>query len=128
MWKEFKAFAFKGNVLDLAIAVIIGGAFSKIVSSLVADIIMPIVGILTGGIDLSALSIPYKDAAITYGAFLQSIIDLFIIAGSIFLVIKLLSKASRKKKVAEVPAAPPEPSKEEQLLTEIRDLLKKQQG
>ncbi len=126
MWKEFKAFAFKGNVLDLAVAVIIGGAFGKIVSSLVADILMPIIGILTGGTNFSEWTLEYKDAAITYGVFLQAVIDFFIIAASIFLFIKLVNRASRKKKIEEAPPAPPAPSKEELLLTEIRDLLKKQ--
>ena len=122
MWKEFKAFAFKGNVLDLAVAVIIGAAFGKIVSSLVADLVMPVLGIILGGLDFSALEAHVGDATITYGVFIQSVIDFLLVAISIFLFIKLIG-LTRKKEV-EKPAAPPEPSAEEVLLTEIRDLLK----
>lgn len=124
MWKEFKAFIIRGNVLDLAVGVIIGGAFGKIVSSLVNDLLMPALGILTGGHDFSEMMYKVGDAEIKYGAFLQSVIDFLIIAASIFLFIKLLSKLQRKKE--QKPAAPPEPSAEEKLLTEIRDLLKEQ--
>ncbi len=127
MWKEFKAFAMKGNVLDLAVAVVIGGAFGKIVGSLVEDIIMPFVGLLLGGLDFSGLRwiiAPATDAAaevaLRYGAFLQAILDFLIIAFSIFLVVKMFNM--RKKKEAE--AVPPAPGPEEILLTEIRDLLK----
>ncbi|WP_058302728.1 large conductance mechanosensitive channel protein MscL [Gorillibacterium timonense] len=126
MWKEFKAFALKGNVLDLAVGVIIGGAFGSIVSSLVKDIIMPLVGILIGGYDFKSLAITVGDAKITYGEFLQTTLNFFIIAFSIFLFIKLLGKLTRKKEEAPKPAEPPVPSKEEVLLTEIRDLLKQQ--
>lgn len=98
MWKEFKAFAVKGNVIDLAIGVIIGGAFSKIVSSLVNDIIMPIVGVLLGGVNLTNLKITYGKATVLYGQFIQTILDFFIVAFSIFMVIKLLSKFKRRKK------------------------------
>ncbi|WP_048601592.1 large conductance mechanosensitive channel protein MscL [Rubeoparvulum massiliense] len=125
MWKEFKAFAVKGNMLDLAIGVIIGAAFGKIVSSLVNDIIMPIIGLMLGGIDLTALSIPLGDADLMYGAFLQTLIDFFIIAFSIFLFIKFLNKF-KKKEEEKAPEAPT-PTKEEILLTEIRDLLKERQ-
>ena len=90
MWSEFKKFALKGNVLDLAVGVVIGGAFGKIVASLVADLIMPIVGLLLGGVDFSNLSITYGDAVIKYGAFLQTVVDFFIIAFSIFLFIRLI--------------------------------------
>ena len=124
MWKEFKAFAFKGNVLDLAVGVIIGAAFGKIVSSLVADLLTPLLGILMGGLDFSSLSAQVGDATITYGVFIQTVIDFLIVAFSIFLFIKLIGKM--KKKEEEKPAAPPAPSAEEALLTEIRDLLKKQ--
>lgn len=124
MWKEFKAFAFKGNVLDLAIGVIIGAAFGKIVSSLVNDLITPLIGILLGGLDFSSLSAQVGDATITYGAFIQTVIDFLLVAASIFLFIKLIGKMKRKEE--EKPAAPPAPSAEEALLTEIRDLLKKQ--
>lgn len=125
MWKEFKTFAVKGNMLDLAIGVIIGAAFGKIVSSLVNDIIMPIIGLMLGGIDLTALSIPLGDADLMYGAFLQTLIDFFIIAFSIFLFIKFLNKF-KKKEEEKAPEAPT-PTKEEILLTEIRDLLKERQ-
>lgn len=124
MWKEFKKFAFKGNVLDLAIGVIIGGAFGKIVTSLVNDIIMPLFGVLLGGLDFTSLQFSVGDAAIMYGAFLQTVVDFVIIAFSIFLFIKMLTKVKREE---EKPAAPPAPSNEEVLLTQIRDLLQEQQ-
>lgn len=131
--KDFKAFISKGNVLDLAVGVIIGGAFGKIVSSLVNDIIMPVIGIIIGGVDFAKLSVTVLDgkiisgaveggAIIAYGQFIQNILDFLIIALCIFLIIKLLSRFKKKKE--EAPAAPPAPSKEELLLTEIRDLLK----
>lgn len=131
--KEFKAFAMKGNVVDMAVGVIIGGAFGKIVSSLVADIIMPAIGFFMGGINFSDLKITFENplldvepVTINYGNFMQITLDFLIVAFSIFLVIWIINK-SKKKKEAEpaAPAAPPAPSKEEQLLTEIRDLLKK---
>lgn len=130
--QDFKAFAMRGNVLDMAVGVIIGGAFGKIVSSLVADIIMPLIGCVVGGVDFTKLSITLKEAVgeepavlFNYGNFLQNLFDFIIIAFSIFVFIRLISKFHRKQeeKPAE-PAAPPTPSKEEQLLTEIRDLLK----
>ena len=130
--KEFKAFISRGNVIDLAVGVIIGGAFGKIVSSFVNDIIMPVIGIIIGGVDFSSLSVTVGaklvdgemqgGSTITYGMFIQNIIDFLIIALCVFLFIKLIN--SFKKKKEEAPAAPPAPSKEEQLLTEIRDLLK----
>ena len=134
MWKKFKEFAFQGNVLDLAVGVVIGAAFKDIVSKLVDCIIMPLVGILTGGNDLSALSFKVKDAVVSYGAFLQAILDFFIIAASIFIMIttigkvreaaeKLANKAEEEAPVEEAPAAPPAPT-EAELLAEIRDLLK----
>lgn len=122
MLQEFKKFALRGNVLDLAIGVIIGGAFGKIVTSLVNDVIMPILGLILGGIDFSNLEITVKDATIRYGAFIQSVIDFLIIAFSIFIFIRAINRF--KKKQEEKPAAPPEPTKEELLLTEIRDILK----
>lgn len=125
MWKEFKAFALKGNVLDLAIGVIIGAAFGKIVTSLVNDIIMPIVGLLSGGVDLNGLHFKYGDAVLNYGTFLQTVIDFLIVAFSIFLFIKLITKFKRKEE--SKPPAPAAPSKEEILLAEIRDLLKQRQ-
>jgi large conductance mechanosensitive channel len=128
MFQEFKKFALRGNVLDLAIGVIIGAAFGKIVSSLVNDVIMPILGIITGKINLSELKIVITQASegveelsVKYGLFLQNIIDFILVAFSIFIVIKAINRF--KKKQEEKPKAP-EPSKEEVLLTEIRDILK----
>lgn len=123
MWKEFKAFALKGNVLDLAVGVIIGAAFGKIVTSLVEDLIMPIIGLIIGGVDLNGLHFKYGEAVLNYGTFLQTVIDFLIVAASIFLFIKLISKF--KKKEENKPAAPA-PSNEEVLLGEIRDLLREQ--
>jgi large conductance mechanosensitive channel len=122
--KEFMAFVKKGNVLDLAVAVIIGGAFAAIVSSLVADIIMPLLGIIIGGVDLTSLALNVGTASLTYGNFLQAILIFLIIAFVIFLMIRQLKRF--EKPVEVVIAAPPEPSAEEKLLTEIRDLLKQQ--
>jgi large conductance mechanosensitive channel len=130
MLKEFKAFAMKGNVIDLAVAVVIGGAFGKIVTSVVNDIIMPPIGLLLGGTDFSELKIVMKQAteeaeavSINYGSFINNVIEFLIIAFSVFMVIKAINSMKRKK--AEVPAPPPEPSKEVVLLAEIRDLLAK---
>lgn len=127
---EFKKFAIKGNVMDMAVGVIIGAAFGKIVTSFVNDVIMPPIGILIGGVKFSELKLVLKEAvgetpAITlnYGNFLQVTFDFLIIALSIFLAVKMLNAA--KKKEEAQPAAPPAPTKEEVLLTEIRDLLKK---
>ncbi|MEI2464533.1 large conductance mechanosensitive channel protein MscL [Niallia taxi] len=125
MWKEFKAFAVKGNVIDLAIGVIIGGAFSKIVSSLVNDIIMPIVGVLLGGVNLTSLQLTYGKATVLYGQFIQTILDFFIVAFSIFMVIKLITKFKRKKEAEIVEEKAPSIDAKEELLMEIRDLLKK---
>ena len=136
--KEFKDFAMRGNVMDMAVGVIIGGAFGKIVSSLVDDIIMPLVGKLTGGIDFTNLFINLGSehydtlaaakeagaAVFAYGSFIQNIVNFLIIAFCIFMMIKGINKLSKKKE--EEPAAPPAPSKEEVLLTEIRDILKNQ--
>lgn len=122
MWKEFKTFAFKGNVLDLAVAVIIGAAFGKIVSSIVDDLMMPLLGVLLGGLDFTSLELTFGEATIKYGSFIQTIVDFMIVAFSIFVFIKLLNNF--KKKEEEKPKEPPAPTKEEVLLTEIRDLLK----
>lgn len=129
MMKEFKEFAIKGNVIDMAVGIIIGAAFGKIVSSFVGDVIMPPIGVLLGGVDFSNLAIIVKEAAgaapavvISYGKFLQTMIDFTIIAFAIFMAVKAIN--SFKKKEETAPKAPPEPSKEELLLTEIRDLLK----
>ncbi len=124
MWQDFKKFALKGNVIDLAVGVVIGGAFSKIVSSLVDNILMPIVGLLLGGFDFTKLEYTYDDATIKYGQFIQNIVDFFIIAFSIFLFVKFLQKFRKKQEVkTEVKA----PTSEEKLLSEIRDILKEQQ-
>lgn len=127
--KEFKEFAIKGNVVDMAVGIIIGAAFGKIVSSLVGDVIMPPIGVLLGGVDFSSLSIIVKEAAgeapavaINYGKFIQTMIDFTIIAFAIFMALKTIN--SFKKKEEEAPKAPPKLSNEEVLLTEIRDLLK----
>jgi large conductance mechanosensitive channel len=128
MWKDFKEFAMKGNVMDLAVAVVIGAAFGKIVTSLVENIIMPIVGMLTGGIDLTnEWKFGSGEAQIALGVFAQSIIDFIIIAFAIFIALRLISKLNRKKEaVVEEPT--PELDTKEELLREIRDLLKKENG
>lgn len=124
---EFKAFAMKGNVIDLAVAVVIGAAFGKIVSSLVDNIITPLIGLLMGGIDFSGLSYAIDDSEVTYGVFIQSVLDFLIVALVIFMVIKGINKA--QKAVAgekeTTPEKPKEPSEEVKLLREIRDNLKR---
>lgn len=127
MWKDFKEFAFKGNIFDLAIGVVIGAAFSTIVSSLVDDIITPIIGVLSGGLDFSGLSYTFKNAEIKYGLFLQAIFKFFIVAGALFFFMQLLMKMKIKHAEPEEtePEEKPLDTKEE-LLTEIRDLLKEQ--
>jgi large conductance mechanosensitive channel len=129
MMKEFKEFAMKGNVVDLAVGIIIGGAFGKIVSSLVGDVIMPPLGLLIGGVNFSDLAFTLKSAAgadpavlLKYGAFVQSVFDFTIVAFAIFMVIKGMNALKRKKE--ELPAAPAKPPAQEILLGEIRDLLK----
>ena len=130
---EFKEFAVKGNALDMAVGVIVGAAFGKIVSSIVDDIIMPPIGWLIGGMDFSNLKITLpaekivegvatQPATINYGMFIQNVIDFVIVAFCVFLLVKGINKLARKKE--ETPAAPPAPSNEEKLLTDIRDLLK----
>lgn len=121
---DFKAFISRGNVVDMAVAVVIGGAFGKIVTSLVNDIIMPAIGILIGGLDFSGLTLKVKDATINYGLFIQAIVDFLIIAFCIFLVVKIFEKFKRKEEVVEVQEEPKK-SDEVLLLEEIRDLLKK---
>jgi large conductance mechanosensitive channel len=131
---EFKAFAMRGNVVDMAVGIVIGGAFGKIVSSLVAQVIMPPIGYITGGVDFGSLKVVLKDAvtdaagavtapevAISYGAFANTIIDFVIIAFALFAVIKVMNAAKRKP---APPPPPPEPTREEALLAEIRDILK----
>ncbi|MBN6710615.1 large-conductance mechanosensitive channel protein MscL [Haemophilus haemoglobinophilus] len=127
--KEFREFAMRGNVVDMAVGVIIGGAFGKIVSSLVADVVMPVLGLFTGGVDFKDLQIILKEAvgetpAVTlkYGMFIQNVFDFIIIAFAIFLMIKALNKLKKEEPKVETVV---EPSNEEKLLTEIRDLLKK---
>ena len=122
MWNDLKSFILRGNILDLAVGVIIGGAFGKIVSSLVEDLLMPLIGLLLGGVDFSELNVTVGEAVIAYGAFIQSVIDFLIIAVSIFFFIRFLNMFNKKKE--EAPPAEPAPTKEEILLTEIRDLLK----
>jgi large conductance mechanosensitive channel len=128
--KEFKEFAVKGNVIDLAVGVIIGAAFGKIVSSFVSDVVMPPLGLLTSGADFKDLAVTLRGAAgdqpavlLKYGVFLQSVFDFVLVAVAIFLAVKLINRLKREEEAK--PAAPPEPSKQEQLLTEIRDLLQK---
>ena len=124
MWQEFKAFIMRGNVIDLAIAVVIGAAFTAIINSLVNDIIMPIIGVVIGGLNFAGLGITVGGAVIAYGNFIQAVINFLLIAVVLFFIVKAINKASPKK---EAPAAPPPgPSNEAKLLTEIRDLLKKQ--
>jgi len=129
MAKEFKEFAMRGNVIDLAVGVIIGGAFGKIVSSFVGDVIMPPLGLLIGGVDFTNLTLVLKEATAStpavlfrYGTFIQTVVDFVIIAFAIFVAIKGINQLKRKEESA--PAAPPKPSNEEALLGEIRDLLK----
>jgi large conductance mechanosensitive channel len=129
---EFKAFAVKGNVVDMAVGIIIGAAFGKIVSSFVGDVVMPPIGLLIGGVDFSDLAITLKAAegdvaavVLSYGKFIQTLLDFVIVAFAIFLGIKAINRLKREEEAA--PAAPPTPSAEEQLLSEIRDLLKAQQ-
>ncbi|MGR9072494.1 MAG: large-conductance mechanosensitive channel protein MscL [Gammaproteobacteria bacterium] len=129
MVKEFKEFAVKGNVVDMAVGIIIGAAFGKIISSLVGDVIMPPIGLILGGVDFSDLAFTLKKAVgdspavvIAYGKFIQTLVDFTLIAFAIFMVVKVMNTA--KKKEQEIPETPAEPSTEEKLLTEIRDLLK----
>jgi large conductance mechanosensitive channel len=135
MIKEFKEFAVKGNMLDLAVGIIIGGAFGKVVSSIVADILMPPLGLLIGGINFADIKIKLKDALVdamgksheavtlNIGNFIQSLVDFTIIAFAVFLIVKAINRMNRK--AAEAPAPPAPPTKQEELLAEIRDLLRK---
>lgn len=121
MLKEFGDFIKKGNVMDLAVAVIIGGAFGAIVASLVNDILMPLIGIILGGVDFTTLAVQVGEASLTYGNFIQAIINFLVIAYVIFMLVRTINNMEKKEEAA--PAPPPGPSAEEQLLTEIRDLL-----
>ncbi len=123
MLKDFRDFAMKGNVIDLAVGVIIGSAFGKIIASLVGDVIMPFIGLLLGRVNISTLAITVGSATIKYGMFLQSVVDFVIVAFCIFIIIRQIQRF--KKKEVSAPAVHPEVSAEVKLLTEIRDLLKK---
>lgn len=137
MLQEFKQFAMRGNVVDMAVGIIIGGAFGKIVTSVVSDIIMPPIGLLVGGVNFTELKVVLKEAVmengaevapavtLNYGNFLQVVFDFIIVAFAIFLMVKGMNALNRKKAKEEAPAAPPAPPADIQLLTEIRDLLKK---
>lgn len=133
MMSEFKDFAMRGNVVDMAVGIIIGGAFGKIVSSFVNDVLMPPIGVAIGGVEFSSLSMTIQEAAgdaaavtINYGSFLQTVIDFLIIAFAIFMAIKAMNSMQRQEEAPEAPAEPPKPSNEEVLLTEIRDALRNQ--
>ena len=121
--EEFKAFALRGNVMDLAVGVIIGGAFGAITTSLIDDLLMPLIGMIAGGVDLSGLHVKVGDAVLTYGNFIAAVVNFLLIALVVFLLVKAVNKLTKKKE-AEAPAAPPAPSAEEKLLAEIRDLLR----
>lgn len=124
MLKEFRDFINRGNVIDLAVAVVMGAAFTAIVTSLVDDIIMPLIGIILGGVDFSSLSLTVGEATIAYGNFIQAIINFLLIALVIFFIIRAMNRMSAKKEVEAKEETPPEPSAEEKLLAEIRDLLR----
>jgi large conductance mechanosensitive channel len=121
--KEFREFAVKGNVVDLAVGVIIGAAFGKIVSSAVSDVAMPLLGIFIGGVDFSGLAVTVGQSKILYGKFLQALVDFVIIAWAIFMAVKVINRLKRSEEAK--PAAPAAPPRQEVLLEEIRDLLKK---
>lgn len=125
--KEFRDFINRGNVIDLAVGIVIGAAFTAIVNSLVNDLIMPIIGMITGGIDFSGLAITVGDAALAYGNFIQAVFNFLIIAFAVFWLIQAVNRFREKEK-EEKPAAPAAPTTEEKLLTEIRDLLKARPG
>ena len=129
MMKEFREFAMRGNVVDMAVGIVIGAAFGKIVSSFVNDVLMPPLGVVLGGVDFSDLAVRLKEASgevaavtLNYGSFIQSVVDFAIIALAIFMMVKVMNSLKRKQEAQ--PAAPPKPSAEEALLAEIRDLLR----
>ena len=124
---EFKTFIARGNVMDMAVGVIIGGAFSSITSSLINDIIMPVLGIFTSSISFAEMSVTVGSAVITYGNFIQAVLNFLVMALVVFCLVRAINRLHRKKE-EPAPPAPPEPSPEERLLTEIRDLLKKERG
>ena len=130
MMSEFKSFAMRGNVIDMAVGIVIGGAFGKIVSSFVSDVLMPPIGMMMGGVDFGDLAVVLQEASgdvaavtLNYGSFIQTVVDFLIIAFAIFMVVKAMNNMKKKEDAA--PAAPPKPSAEVELLTEIRDSLKK---
>ena len=130
MMSEFKSFAMRGNVIDMAVGIVIGGAFGKIVSSFVSDVLMPPIGMMMGGVDFGDLAVVLQEASgdvaavtLNYGSFIQTVVDFLIIAFAIFMVVKAMNNMKKKEEAA--PAAPPKPSAEVELLTEIRDSLKK---
>ena len=130
MMSEFKSFAMRGNVIDMAVGIVIGGAFGKIVSSFVSDVLMPPIGMMMGGVDFGDLAVVLQEASgdvaavtLNYGTFIQTVVDFLIIAFAIFMVIKAMNNMKKKEEAA--PAEPPKPSAEVELLTEIRDSLKK---
>jgi large conductance mechanosensitive channel len=125
MFQEFKKFIMRGNVVDLAIAVILGGAFGAIVTSFTNDILMPLIGILLGGIDFASLSVTVGSAVVAYGKFIQAVINFLIVAFVLFLVVKGMNRMTEDRKKAAAPAAPPPPPEDVVLLREIRDLLKR---
>lgn len=123
MWNDFKKFAFKGNIVDLGVAVILGAAFGKIVTSLVNDLLMPLIGLIIGGINFKNLSFTVGHATVKYGMFIQSVVDFLLVALALFLFVRFFLKFKKKEEKAAAPA----PNKQEELLAEIRDLLKAQQ-
>jgi len=130
MMSEFKSFAMRGNVIDMAVGIVIGGAFGKIVSSFVSDVLMPPIGMMMGGVDFSDLAVVLQEASgdvaavtLNYGSFIQTVVDFLIIAFAIFMVVKAMNNMKKKEEAA--PETPPKPSAEVELLTEIRDSLKK---
>ena len=126
LFNEFKKFIMRGNVIDLAVGLVIGAAFTSIVNSLVKDIFMPIIGLMTGGFDVSGQTIEYKDARIGWGNFVQSVIVFMIVGFCLFLVVKGMNHLKEMQVIGEIP--PPEPTPTEKLLMEIRDVLKSQSG
>jgi large conductance mechanosensitive channel len=126
--KEFRDFINRGNVIDLAVGIVIGAAFTGIVQSLVNDLIMPVIGMITGGINFSGLSITVGEAALAYGNFIQTVINFLIIAFAVFWLVQVVNRFRKQEKKEDKPAEPPAPTTEERLLTEIRDLLKARQG
>ncbi|MFO7265503.1 MAG: large-conductance mechanosensitive channel protein MscL [Bacillota bacterium] len=131
MWNEFKKFAMRGNVIDLAVAVVVGNAFNRIVGSLVDDMLMPVIGILVGRLDLSGLQLRAGDVVLRYGMFLQTVVDFLIVAFTVFMLVRVINRAKAviereeaEKAAAQAAESPPPPPREQVLLEEIRDLLK----